>query len=182
MRAVAVLLVLTSVSSADRQTTIAIGGMGAILERDNQADPQNSLGTRLMLAWAPPPLRQPDEPAIRTRWSFVPEVFLGGWLERDRAEGFLGAGARVELQIAQRDLGLFARTMTYSLYVAARAMRLGGQEGSPFGEAAAGDYFLLGRRTRIGFEFSAMFGRAQPMGSYHGNTALALGAYFGFTL
>ncbi|MBX3161396.1 MAG: hypothetical protein KF773_35875 [Deltaproteobacteria bacterium] len=159
-----VLLATTGSAFADeRRTHLHLGGMiGARGDFDPMAEKEPTLlgGPRLTLGWENPMLEYPELPGVRAAFELTPEVLLGASFEegtrRDRrgglrAEGMLGVGLRGELRLAQLRQGLMKLSMRGSIYVAARAFVIGEQR-ETLGEFAFGEYFLVSRTARIGFE------------------------------
>lgn len=109
---------------------------------------------RLTLAYedAPIPVPAPGEHDASAR--LVPELLVGSIVDASRAEGYFGAGVRGELQFANHIASPTSFAIRMGLYLAARAMVVGGSF-DPAGEGAFGQYFFVGRgATRIGWEFS----------------------------
>jgi len=69
---------------------------------------------------------------------------------------------RAELKMAQREQGLLKVSARGAAYLAARGMVVGDQR-KGFGEFAIGDYFIVGRTGRLGFEGSLLVGRPDEM-------------------
>jgi hypothetical protein len=166
------LLLLCSTAHADeRATTIAVAGMAGAFNGANRTvmtgdyyvrQPEGTFGPRLTLSWEHAPLAMPDARGYRFEGALVPELVAGAFLDDVRAQGFIGAGLRAELRIAQREMGLLRMSARGAVYVAARGMVVG-EERKPFGEFAIGEYLLIGSATRIGFEADILMGRADQM-------------------
>lgn len=172
VKRVALLLVLAcSIAHAEeRATTVTLAGMaGAFAPADRDKvpyEPDGVMGPRLTLSWEYAPLAMPDAPGYRFGGSLVPELFGGALVDDTRAQGFIGAGVRAELKMAQREQGLLKVSARGAAYLAARGMVVGDQR-KPFGELAIGDYFVVGRSSRLGFEGSLLVGRPDEMTMDH---------------
>lgn len=161
--ALLVLLVPSIALAEERMTMFSLGGMAGAFERpEHELDPEVLFGPRLTLSWEHPALAMPDAPGYRFGGALVPELIGGAFVLDDRAEMFIGAGVRAEVKMAQREQGLLKVSARGSAYVAARGLIVGEQR-SGFAEFGLGDYLLVGRATRIGFEGSVVIGRTQYM-------------------
>ncbi len=153
MRTIAItLLALTATAAADRAPVISIGGVIAARSYANQqSDPEAVGGGRLTLAFEDAPIAIPAGPFAHSE-RLVPEL-VAGFLSNDtRAEGFVGAGVRAEIQLARNASGPIPFRSRMSIYTAARAKIIGKHQ-DPGGELVIGEYILLGRgSTRFGWE------------------------------
>ena len=170
----------------ERRTTVTLGAVfGAQSQPDDVVlDGGAGLdegfgGPRLMLAWEAPPLPYPPLPGYAVDVGLVPELVTGVFLNEDEGEGMIGVGLRGELRISQRQQGLLRVTMRGVFYVAGRALVVGDQRDF-FGELVFGDYILLGRAARIGFEIGGMRRRADGMSE--ARTGIVGQLYFGWQL
>jgi hypothetical protein len=152
---------LASPAFADRTTTVNLGGMfGGVEDLDNvdnyyeQPTMHAAGGPRVVLGFENAPIVMPPTPGYNVGVAFVPELTAGAVLGSDRGDLFIGVGARGELQMAQREKGLFKVSARMAFYLAARALVIG-KEQDTAGEFVLGEYFYVGRgRTRIGGEIS----------------------------
>jgi hypothetical protein len=110
-------------------------------------------GMRLTLSFDDAPPVVPAPGAVTFEGRLAPEL-LGGFLADDtRAEGYIGAGVRIEGWMASHRHDDAMRT---AIYLAVRAIAIGEhQDGA--GELAFGEYLLTGRRGVFGWEGAAMF-------------------------
>jgi hypothetical protein len=173
---------------ADRTTTVNLGGMfGGVENLDNvdnyyeQPSMHPAGGPRVVLGFENPPILMPATPGYNVGVAFVPELTTGAMLGSDRGDLFLGVGARGEVQLAQREKGLFKVSVRMAFYVAARALVIG-KEQDTAGEFVIGEYFYLGKgRTRIGGEMS-VFAREAPMSFNETQMAVFASAYVGWAM
>ena len=156
MRAPAIvtaLVALTSAARADRSTVLTLGvNLDArSYANETQQDPNWNGGLRATLAFEDAPLALPPPGLMDVETHLVPEL-LAGFISNDaRAEGFVGAGLRAEIQLARNQSEL--RRFRFGFYAAARA-KITGEHQDAGGEFVIGDYILLGPSgaTRIGWE------------------------------
>jgi hypothetical protein len=176
------LLVLApSVAMAEeRATTITLSAMMGALEGeasdyeyDYYTEPDGVGGPRLTLSWEHAPLAMPATPGYNVGVSLVPELFGGAFFDDTRAQAFIGAGVRGELKISQKQMGLLKVSARGAAYLAARGMVIG-DDRKAYGEFAIGDYFLIGKSARLGFEGSLLVGAAEQM-TYYGDTDRRIG-------
>ncbi|HEY5926807.1 MAG TPA: hypothetical protein VIV11_34205 [Kofleriaceae bacterium] len=162
MKRAALLLVLVpSIAHAEERTTaVTLAGMFGVMERpvrfepgdpEYWTQPEAIAGPRLTLSWEHAPLELPPTRGYRFAGAIVPELVAGAFIDDHRAQGFVGAGLRAELKMSQREMGLLKVSARGAAYVAARGMVVG-EERKGFFELAIGDYFVIGRTGRIGFE------------------------------
>ena len=147
----------------ERSTIITIAGTFGVLEPtptmlDYVARPDPMVGPRLLLSWEHAPLELPDTRGYRFAGAIVPELVGGAFIDDVRAQGYIGAGLRAELKMAQREMGLLRISARGGLYLAARGMVVG-EERLPFGEFTLGEYIYIGRNTRLGFDIGVLAGR-----------------------
>jgi hypothetical protein len=174
MRTLAAALVVVSISGVvatagtahaeERGTKMWIGGLiGARGDLGNyEAQPAAIGGPRVTLGWETPMIAYPAEPGYRADFALTPELLAGAMFDEGpvqgersgtRAEGMVGVGLRGELRLAQYRMGLLKISMRGSIYLAARAFVIGEQRDT-VAEFAFGEYFLVGRTGRIGFELN----------------------------
>ncbi|MBV8760478.1 MAG: hypothetical protein JO257_24515 [Deltaproteobacteria bacterium] len=153
--AIAVLLVTTGTSYADRIPVITLGGTIDFRftsptwdAAEKKQTPDAFGGAQLTLSFedAPLPLTQWGHVAGEAR--LVPELIVGELGNDQYAEGYVGAGLRGEIHMA----GPKARA---GFYTAARGLIIGAHRDSA-AEFVIGDYILLKSMTRIGVEGGAM--------------------------
>ena len=165
-RLVPLLLVVASSTATadDRATTITLGAMAGGFEAADEelGRADGVFGPRVTLAWEHPALALPATPGYRVAFALVPELHGGAFVLDERADMFIGAGLRGELKMAQREMGLLKVSARGSVYVALRGLVLGASRQS-FVELAFGDYFFIGRSTRVGIEGTVMLGYADRM-------------------
>jgi hypothetical protein len=160
----------------ERSTTITFSGMVGGIEHEMTsgdyylAEPDPLVGPRMTLSWEHAALTYPDQPGYKFDGAIVPELVGGAFIDDDRARGFIGAGLRAELRMAQREMGLFKVSARGAVYLAGRGLVVG-DDRKPFGEFALGEYFLIGKTMRIGFEGSLVVTSEQPMDYYDADTA-----------
>ena len=164
---VATALIAASATAAradgDRGPTVAVSAFGGLLQRADDpgdgTDVPPMFGGRVLLAFEHDPVPYPGElgePGAAARLELVPELFVGTFVERSSSELFAGAGVRLDLAYAQRELGLLRVTARGGLYLAARGLVVG-EHRDPFLEATFGTYFMV-RATKVGFEFGFLWG------------------------
>lgn len=155
----------TAARADDRGPTFSVSAIGGVLARADMAS--NGIDTSVPPVWGgrvslafehgPQPYPgEPGEPGVAARLELVPELFVGALVERDRSELIAGAGVRLEVKYAQRELGLLHVTARGGLYLAARGLVVG-EHRDPFLESTLGTYFLVGE-TKLGFEFGFLWG------------------------
>lgn len=190
IRAALVVAVLASSSTvlADRTTAVNLGGMfGGVENLDNvdnyyeQPTMHAAGGPRITLGFENAPIQMPPVPGYNVGVAFVPELTAGAMLGEERGDMFVGIGARGEVQIAQREKGLFKVSARMAFYLAARAVVIGKDQDTA-AELAFGEYFYVGKgRTRIGGEIS-VFAREAPMSYGESQMAVFASAYVGFAM
>jgi hypothetical protein len=163
------LLLAPSLAVAEeRTTTVTLSAMFGALESEYYYDdyyyeePDGLGGPRLTLSWEYAPLAMPATPGYNFGVSLVPELFGGAFFDDTRARGFIGAGLRGELKMAQREMGLLKVSARGAAYIAARGMVVGDNRNA-YGEFAIGDYFIIGKTARLGFEGSLLVSAAERM-------------------
>ncbi len=169
MKGATLLLVLacSAAHAEERTTTITLGGMLGLFQRatpsmDPYVEPEATIGPRVTLSWEHAPLAYPDAPGYRFAGALVPELLGGAFVDDVRARGFIGAGLRAELKMAQREMGLLRISARGGVYVAARGIVLG-DERKPFGEFSFGEYLCVGDTARLGVEGGVLVGRGDRM-------------------
>jgi hypothetical protein len=157
MRVLLAVLLLSSTAYADRSSVWSLGATGAVRTHGPDFSTNNSssffAGGRLTLAFEDAPMPMPAGDWYTSDTSIVPEL-LAGFLSNDtRAEGYAGAGARLELRIASNRRGANQHT---AIYGAARAIVIGKhQDGAA--EFAIGSHLSRGTdHNRFGWELGAM--------------------------
>jgi hypothetical protein len=167
MRAVAVITLIAAAAPAaradDRGPTVAVSAFGGLLQRADHpgdgTDVPPMFGGRVLVAFEHDPVPypgEPGEPGAAARLELVPELFVGTFVERNASELFAGAGVRLDLKYAQRELGLLRVTARGGLYLAARGLIVG-EHRDPFVETTLGTYVMV-RDTKVGFEFGFLWG------------------------
>lgn len=165
------LLLCSAAHGEERATTITIAGMAGAFERSDDVvmtsdyyveQPEAVLGPRITLSWEHAPLAMPATPGYNVGGSLVPELIAGAFFDDIRAQGFIGAGLRAELKLAQREMGLLRVSARGSAYIAARGLVVG-EERKAFGELAIGEFIYVGSKTRLGFEVNMLVGRSNQM-------------------
>lgn len=182
------LLCVASPAFAERTTTVNLGGMfGGVENLDNvdnyyeQPSMHPAGGPRITLGFENAPLNMPATPGYSVGVAFVPELTAGAMLGEERGDMFVGVGARGELQIGQREQGLFKVSARFALYLAARAVVIGKDQDTA-GEFVFGEYFYVGKgRVRIGGEVS-VFAREAPMAYDESQMAVFASAYLGWAM
>lgn len=177
-----------STAFADRTTTVNLGGMfGGVENLDNvdnyyaQPTMHAAGGPRVVLGFENAPILMPPTPGYNVEVAFVPELAAGAVLGEERGDLFVGVGARGELQLAQREKGLFKLSARMAFYLAARALVIGKDQDTA-GEFVLGEYFYVGRgRTRIGGEISVL-AREAPMSFSETQMAVFASAYVGWAM
>ena len=181
-------LASSSIARAERTTTVNLGGMfGGVETLDNvdNYDVQPTMspagGPRVTLGFENAPITMPAAPGYNVGVAFVPELTAGAMLGEERGDVFVGVGARGELQIGQREQGLFKVSARFAVYLAARALVIGKDQDTA-GEFVVGEYFYVGKgRTRIGGEVS-VFAREAPMNYDESQMAVFASAYVGWAM
>lgn len=135
-------------------TTIGLTGdmraLGKTYDSTVNAEAKPLAGLRLTLGFEEDPLAIPDDPFVAKDFRVVPEL-LAGFLSDDvRAEGYVGAGVRAEVQIANGH-----RRDRMAIYTAARGIVIGkDRDGAT--ELVLGGYVFLPGGERFGWEGGAM--------------------------
>lgn len=162
--AVGLAAVAPALAHADDRTSVL--SVGALFGGQSTGDDGAYMtgGMRATLSFEHAPLPYPDAPGYNVGFSFVPEIIAGAMLDSEHAEGQLGVGARLELRMAQREMGLLKISAHGGVYLGARAL-VSGDQRIVTGEISLGDYFTLGRtsHTRFGVEANFQFGRNDTM-------------------
>ena len=164
-----------------------VGGAGFMaggFEGANQelgVEPDGVWGPRVTLSFENAPLAYPDTKGYKLGGDIVPELFGGAFVLTDRAEAFLGAGVRFELKIAQYKMGLLEISARGAAYLAMRGMVVG-DERRGFAEFGLGEYWIVGKSMRIGFEGSLIVGREDQMDEFssRSNWGGVVELYFGW--
>ena len=170
-RAALLLLLVPALAHAEeRSTVVTVAGMlgaieGTASSTDYYIEPQPLVGPRVTLSWEHSPLALPDARGYKFDGALVPEIVGGAFLDDERAQAFIGAGVRAELRMSQREMGLFRISARGAVYLAGRGLVVG-EDRKPYGELALGEYFIVGKSTRIGFEFAAVFTKDDQMVVY----------------
>lgn len=178
------LLLCTAAQADDHTTAVTIGAMAGGLQRSYYAssEPAGTFGPRVTLSFEHGFPEMPKTPGYNVDLSLVPELFCGGFVEPDRVELFVGVGVRGDLRFAQREMGLLRVSARGAGYLAARALVVG-EDRKPFGEIGLGEYFLIRRSGRIGFEGSVLFASSDPAATDFGsgtNAGLIVQLYGGW--
>lgn len=185
--ATAVLALGAGDARAERRTTVTLGAVfGAQsqhhddLPHDGPAGEAEGFGgPRLMLAWAPPPLPYPPLPGYAVDTGLVPELIAGAFLSERLIDAMIGVGLRAELRVSQKQQGLLRVSMRAVFYAAGRALVVGDRRDF-FGELVLGEYILLGRTARLGFELGGM--RRDTDGVSGARTGIVGQLYLGWQL
>jgi hypothetical protein len=161
------LLVPALAHAEERSTVVTVAGMlgaieGTASSTDYYIEPEPLVGPRITLSWENTALALPDARGYKFDGALVPELVGGAYFTDERAQAFIGAGLRAELRMSQREMGLFKISARGAVYLAGRGLVVGDNR-KPYGELALGEYFLVGKSTRIGFEFAAVFTKADQM-------------------
>jgi hypothetical protein len=169
MRALLALVLLSSTASADRSTVFSVG-----VSLDDRATGPDfgttannpatfAAGARATLAFEDAQLPIPAGDWATSDVSLVPEL-LGGFLADDtRAEGYIGAGARLDVRFASNRRHANQHT---ALYGAGRALIIGKHQDSAT-EFAVGGYLSHGADLRrFGWEISVVL-RPQDVNKDH---------------
>jgi hypothetical protein len=175
MRAFLAVLLLSSTAYADRSGVWSAGATGAArstgADFGSASNPSAVFGARVSLAFEEPPI-----PMMAGDWwssdtSLVPELLAGFLADDTRAEGYIGAGARLDFRITSNRHEANQRTTPY---VAARAIIIGKHQDSAT-EIALGGHISHGAdRRRFGWELAVML-RPQNRDQQHEvNTMLSL--------
>jgi hypothetical protein len=176
MRSVVVVMVLAGwVGQARAEERGTVGSLGPVftafsVQVDEVERTRTAAGLRLTLSWEEPALAYPDQPGLRAGAGLVPELVVGMLAGDDRAEGEIGVGLRGELRLVQREQGWLKVSVRLVMYGAVRALVIGGDR-DPVAEVVYGNYFLVGSRTRIGFEVGGMSRRGDEAAGHVGPTA-----------
>jgi hypothetical protein len=156
---VAAVLLASAPAHADRTMSGWVGVTlderstgGSLSAASSSSDLSTNGGARLTLSFdeRPPPVPSPDAVAFAGR--VVPELLAGFIADDVRAEGYVGAGVRLEGWMASHRRGCAMRT---AVYLAARAVAIG-QHQDGAGEVAFGEYLLTSRNGVFGWEGAAM--------------------------
>jgi hypothetical protein len=167
-------LAAASPARADRST---VWSLGATLDEralgtsfsDAGTEPARALGgARLTLAFEDAPLAMPPPGLYEAGVRFVPELLAGFLADDTRAEGYVGAGLRAEIDLASnRHLA----NMHTGIYLAARGIAIGKQQDGA-AEFAMGEYLSHGPDLRrFGWEGSVLV-RPHPSGQADGTREL----------
>jgi hypothetical protein len=154
MRSLAVVAALSAIAHADTITVVDVGATidarahARTFDDTATARPHPVGGLRLTLSFERPPLVYVDHVVVQGR--IVPELLVGMLADDKLAEGYLGAGLRLEGAFAARP-----RRMSGAVYLAGRGIAIGRhQDGA--GELAVGEYCLMGGARRVGWEAGAI--------------------------
>lgn len=154
------LLFVASTASADRSTVVSLGltgdarATGATYSDAGSSNVTDFLaGARLSLGFEDAPLAIPPPGLFVTEARLVPELFTGFLADDTHAEGYVGAGARLEGDIASNVRDVNMRT---GIYVAGRGLVIGGHQDAA-AELAIGEWLERGgKRGRFGWEGSVV--------------------------
>jgi hypothetical protein len=181
------LLLAGTAHAEERTTTVTVGGTAGVVQRAHHdydyryVEPEPLLGPRISLGWEHAPLEMPAERGYRFAAALVPELVAGAFVDDRRARGYIGAGLRAELRMAQREMGLLRVSARGAVYIAARGFVLG-DERKAYGEVTLGEYLLVGRAMRLGVEAGVIGGRADEImiDAGAGNIGVVMHAYIGW--
>jgi hypothetical protein len=139
--AVAALVAMPALAHAERSTALSVTGGVAVMGDADDIGP-NRMGSLVgaSLAWDRPAPDYPESGTAVARGDLVPEVTLFSYGDR----GGLLAGLRLELDIAQRHMGLFRVSARMSAWLAPRIGIIQGADGALVG-GDFGEMFYLGR-------------------------------------
>jgi hypothetical protein len=170
----------------ERRTTVSLGvAFGALNSQPMLLDgPSDQLnegfgGPRFALSWEESPLPYPVKPGYAVDVGLVPELVAGAFIDDEKAEGILGVGLRGELRMSQKQQGLFKVSIRMAFYATGRVLVVGEQR-DLLGELVLGEYILVGRGGRFGFEVGGM---ARRQDSFHeANRGIVGQLYLGWRL
>jgi hypothetical protein len=148
------LVALTAATAhADRSTAIWVGGTFDATSKSNetQNDPHINGGARITLSFEDTPIAYPEPGTFDTDTRLVPELFAGFISNDVRAQGYLGAGLRGELQLARNNAIARPFHMRLAMYLAARAKIIGKHQDAG-GEFMLGEYIFSQGNLRVGWE------------------------------
>jgi hypothetical protein len=161
VRTILLVTLLASVSTAraeERAMVVTLAGQAGARAIDPYSA-EDVVGPRLTLAWEHAPLPLPATRGFVVGVALVPELLGGAFFFQDRMEGFIGAGIRAELKLAQREMGLLRVTARSNAYLAMRGMAVG-EDRDPLVEFAVGQNFIRWHDwTRIGYEVAVLLER-----------------------
>lgn len=182
------LVASSSTAFADRTTTVTLGGMfGGAEDLDGvdnyyaQPTMHPTGGPRITLGFENPPIAMPPTPGYSFAGALVPELTAGALMSEARGDLFLGLGGRGEIQIGQNKQGLLRVSARAAVYLAARVVIIG-KEQDTAGDFAAGTYFYVKGRTRIGGEINVMVREAPMEFPTEEQMAVFASAYVGFAM
>ena len=129
---------LSVAHAEERNTVLSVGGMaGGVGDFAAPGGPDEAWGTRDPLAWERPLIEMPTSRGYKIAVRSFPSSSSVRLVldEQQRADGYLGAGIRAELQISQREMGLMRISARGAGYVAPWHGRRRGRQGSSIGSA-----------------------------------------------
>jgi hypothetical protein len=161
---IATLCVAAAPALADRSSVMQVGltfdgrARGATWSDAGKKDVSPVGGARVSLSFEDAPVPIPEPGFFSTDTRLVPELFAGFLSDDERAEGYIGAGLRGEVQLASNMRSVNMRT---GIYVAARGMIIGKHQ-DPGAEFVIGEYLERGAgHCRFGWEGGALM-RPRP--------------------
>ncbi len=148
-------LATSGVAHADRTTVLDVGmtfgGISAVHDTGNE---RPLVGPRITLGFEGSFVDVPDQPGYHFAGALVPELVAGSYVYDDRAEGYVGVGLRAEVQMGQREQGLFKVSARGAMYLVGRALVIGDTQ-DPMYEFGVGEYLTrFHSRQRVGFELT----------------------------
>lgn len=162
------LVALAAAPAAAERHTLLTGrlglGVGNVDHADQTGrDPDGITVVGMTVSWEDGPMPYPAQRGYAFRGALVPELQLTrlGVDEQRRGQVHdatlaLAAGLRLELGLAQREMGAFKVSARAGFFASARVGVLADADHTPLVGAALGEYLWVSDRARIGFELDLM--------------------------
>lgn len=159
MRALLALVLLSSTAYADRTSVWSVGA--SLVDRKtapdssgiSQSDAHLVTGARLTMSFEDAAMPMPPGDWHTSDFSLAPELLAGFLADDTRAEGYIGAGARLEMRFASNRRGANQHT---AFYGAGRAIIIGKNQDSA-AELVIGGHVSHGADLRrVGWELGVM--------------------------
>lgn len=169
MRSASVVVVLAALAApamAERQPVVTgkLGaGVASLADAEPGSEPDGVTAVGLSVSWEEGPMAYPDKPGYATRGELVPEVQVMRMTfdhARDRTQldttNAITAGVRLQLAIAQRDMGLLKVSARASVFASVRLGVVADPDRTRVIGGGFGERIWLGDRYQLGVELDVL--------------------------
>ena len=159
-----VLVAATAGSATGERLTVLTGRLGLGAGNVDQADqtlrdPDRITVVGATVSWEDGPLPYPAKPGYALRGALVPELHLDRLSVDEQGLGklqdttlALAIGLRIDVGLAQREMGLLKVSARAGFFAAAKLGVLGDAERTPLVGVRGGEFLWISDRARIGVE------------------------------